>query len=57
MTLTPAQIARLIDHTILKADASRDEVEKVCREALQYNFRVGVRESVECSAGGRDLAG
>ena len=38
MTLTAADIARLIDHTILKADASRDEVEKVCREALQYNF-------------------
>lgn len=38
MTLTAAEIARLIDHTILKADASRDEVEKVCREALQYNF-------------------
>lgn len=38
MTLTAAEIARLIDHTILKADASRDEVEKVCREALEYNF-------------------
>ena len=38
MTLTAAEIARLIDHTILKADASRDEVEKVCREALAYNF-------------------
>src|SRR3984957_20501446 len=38
MTLTAAEIARLIDHTILKADASRDEVEKVCREALEYKF-------------------
>jgi deoxyribose-phosphate aldolase len=38
MTLTAEQIARLIDHTILKADASRDEVQKVCDEALQYNF-------------------
>src|SRR5271156_4022652 len=38
MTLTPAEIARLIDHTILKADASRDEVEKVCEEALRYEF-------------------
>ncbi|MEO8591866.1 MAG: deoxyribose-phosphate aldolase [Candidatus Solibacter sp.] len=31
-------IAALIDHTILKADATRDEVMKVCREARQYHF-------------------
>ena len=31
-------IASLIDHTILKADATRDEVVKVCREARQYQF-------------------
>jgi deoxyribose-phosphate aldolase len=31
-------IARLIDHTILKADATRQDVLKVCAEALEYNF-------------------
>jgi deoxyribose-phosphate aldolase len=31
-------IARLIDHTILKPDAVRDEVKAVCAEALQYGF-------------------
>lgn len=31
-------IAALIDHTILKPDASREEVLKVCAEARQYNF-------------------
>jgi deoxyribose-phosphate aldolase len=31
-------IARLIDHTILKPDAARDEVKTVCAEALQYEF-------------------
>jgi deoxyribose-phosphate aldolase len=31
-------IARLIDHTILKPEATRAEVRKVCAEALQYEF-------------------
>lgn len=32
------QIARLIDHTILKPDATRAEVLQVCGEALKYEF-------------------
>lgn len=31
-------IARLIDHTILRPDATRADVQQVCREALQYEF-------------------
>lgn len=31
-------VARLIDHTILKPEATRDEVRKVCAEALKYGF-------------------
>jgi deoxyribose-phosphate aldolase len=31
-------VARLIDHTILKPEATRDEVRKVCAEALQFEF-------------------
>jgi len=38
MNLTPAEVARLIDHTLLKADASRDEIQKLCEEALRYEF-------------------
>ena len=38
MNLTSTEIARLIDHTLLKADAARDEIEKLCVEALKYNF-------------------
>lgn len=30
--------ARLIDHTILKPEATRDEVRKVCAEALEFEF-------------------
>lgn len=31
-------IARLIDHTLLKPEATRAEVEQLCAEALQYGF-------------------
>ena len=31
-------LAKMIDHTILKADATEKEVEKLCKEALEYNF-------------------
>ena len=30
--------SKLFDHTILKPDASREVVEKICKEALQYDF-------------------
>lgn len=33
-----ADIARLIDHTLLKPEASRDDIRKLCDEALQYGF-------------------
>ena len=33
-----SNIARLIDHTILKADATREEVRQVCAEACEYGF-------------------
>ena len=38
MPLTESEIARLIDHTLLKPDATRDEIRKLCEEAPQYQF-------------------
>ena len=32
------KLASMIDHTILKADASRESVEQICKEALEYKF-------------------
>jgi deoxyribose-phosphate aldolase len=32
------ELARYIDHTILKADAKEGDVIKLCREALEYKF-------------------
>jgi len=34
----PAQLARFIDHTLLKPDASREQIEQLCQEAREYGF-------------------
>jgi len=33
-----AEIAGLIDHTLLKPDASRQDIQQLCRDALQFGF-------------------
>jgi deoxyribose-phosphate aldolase len=38
LTKIDPAIAALIDHTILKPDATRGDIVKVCREARQYSF-------------------
>lgn len=32
------ELNRYIDHTLLKADATPEQIEKLCAEALEYNF-------------------
>ena len=32
------QVAALIDHTLLKAEATRSDAERICREALEFKF-------------------
>ncbi|WP_409301764.1 deoxyribose-phosphate aldolase [Peribacillus sp. SCS-155] len=50
-------IARLIDHTLLKADATKKEIKTLCEEAREYKFAsvcvnpVWVRYAVELLAG------
>ena len=29
---------KYIDHTLLKANAKKEDVEKLCKEAREYNF-------------------
>jgi len=36
--LTPESLARHIDHTVLKPEAARGDVEQVCAEALEFGF-------------------
>lgn len=30
--------SKYFDHTILKADAKKEDIEKICKEAIEYNF-------------------
>jgi purine-nucleoside phosphorylase len=34
----PGQMARFIDHTLLKPDATRQKISQLCQESLQYKF-------------------
>ena len=34
----PGGVAGLIDHTLLKPDATRTDIEKLCREAAEFQF-------------------
>jgi len=36
--MTPAEIARLIDHTLLKPTATTDDVRRLCAEAVAHQF-------------------
>ena len=36
--LSPSQIAALIDHTVLRADATRDQIVQLCQEARAHGF-------------------
>ena len=35
----PEDLARYIDHTLLKPDATEEQIRSLCAEALEYNFR------------------
>lgn len=37
--LTRSELAHLIDHTLVRADATQREIIQLCREAVQYGFR------------------
>jgi deoxyribose-phosphate aldolase len=37
-TLSPAQLAAYLDHTLLKADATAKDIEKLCAEAREHRF-------------------
>jgi deoxyribose-phosphate aldolase len=36
--LTPDEVVKLIDHTLLKPEATDEEIEKLCAEAREYKF-------------------
>ena len=34
----PSNVAGVIDHTLLRPDATRQDIEKLCREAAEFHF-------------------
>lgn len=38
MTIQPAQLAAMIDHTLLKPEASAAQIITLCQEAMEYGF-------------------
>lgn len=44
---TPAadsvEFRRTIDHTVLKLDATAEDIDKLCQEAWEYDFAVSLR--------------
>lgn len=39
MKITKQQLARMIDHSLLKPNSTLEELKKVCREAVEYKFK------------------
>ncbi|WP_138754915.1 deoxyribose-phosphate aldolase [Paenibacillus sinopodophylli] len=54
---TPAELGAMIDHTILKADATKDEVLQICREAKQYQFATVCVNAGWVTTAAEELAG
>jgi len=38
LTVSKEELAKIIDSTVVKATATKDEIEKLCKEAAQYGF-------------------
>ena len=53
----PADLAGLIDHTLLKADATAEQVRRVCAEARQYRFYSVCVNPIYAALVHRELAG
>ena len=50
-------LAAIIDHTLLEADATRGQVEKLCNEAIRYRFACAMVNPVWASTAVSALAG
>jgi deoxyribose-phosphate aldolase len=53
----PADLAGLIDHTLLKPDATADQVRRLCAEARQYRFYSVCVNPIFVALAHRELAG
>jgi deoxyribose-phosphate aldolase len=53
----PAGVAAMIDHTLLKPDATRANIEELCREAMQFKFATVCVNPTWVALAARVLAG
>lgn len=53
----PADLARFIDHTLLKPDATTEEVRRLCAEARRYRFYSVCVNPIFVTLTARELAG
>jgi deoxyribose-phosphate aldolase len=53
----PADLAGLIDHTLLKPDATTEQVRRLCAEARQYHFHSVCVNPIFVTLAHRELAG
>ena len=53
----PASLASMIDHTLLRPDATRAQIEELCREAAQFKFATVCVNPTWVAAAARLLAG
>lgn len=53
----PTDLARLIDHTLLKPDATAEQVRRLCAEATQYRFYSVCVNPIFVALARRELAG
>jgi deoxyribose-phosphate aldolase len=53
----PAGVAAMIDHTLLKPDATRHDIEELCREAAQFGFATVCVNPAWVARAARRLAG
>ncbi len=53
----PEDIARCIDHTILKPDATREDIQRLCREAAEFHFAAVCISPSYVPLAARELAG
>ena len=54
---SPAELARYIDHTLLKPDATGEEIARLAREALKYGFAGVCVNSAHVETAARIVAG
>jgi deoxyribose-phosphate aldolase len=53
----PSGVAAMIDHTLLKPDASRQDIEELCREAAEFKFATVCVNPTWVALAARRLAG